>query len=92
MGRKRYISWAEKNGFTTGYNNPVTKNQTTFAERKKINNFPVAYCPECGRCFEIRQSKGNKANGLLKPKYMPDWFPSLDKVRQLCGECVNKEK
>ena len=87
------MSWAQKNGFTTDYNKPVTTTEAGQADRVHWNKFPVAYCPVCERCFDIRQSngKGNKANQLLKTKYLPDWFPSLDKVRQLCGEC-EKEK
>ena len=93
MGKKRYTSWAEKNGFTTGYNNPVTHDYANQAERVHRASFKVHYCPECKRCFDVkgRNWRGRK---LLKPSYLPGWYPSLDKTRSLCGgdKCVNKLK
>ena len=94
MSGKRYITWAEKNGFMPNYNNPVTKDRTCQPERYHKSNFPVALCTACGRAFETRQSngKGNKNNKILKPRYMPGGFPTLDCERSLCGfdKCYNE--
>ena len=92
--RQRQVSYAKMNGFTTGYNSQVTKDQKTVLDRKNINNFPVEFCPECERAFDTRRSngRGNATNRLLKPKYLPSWYPTLALERALCGfdKCYNK--
>ena len=95
MSGKRHITWAEKNGFMPNYNLPVTtKDRMAQPERIHWKKFPVEYCPVCKRAFDTRQSngRGNKDNKLLKPKYLPDWFPQISLERSLCGfdKCYNE--
>ena len=103
--KKRYITWAEENGISTGYNQAVTKDrgEGNIERRKSRKLVPrdkallhsAALCTECGQVFETKLANGrpNGRNRLLKPKYLPKWFPTIALQRALCGEtfCHNKK-
>ena len=102
--KRHYITWAKENGISTGYNQAVTKDRDANIERRRSRGEAprdkslldtVALCPECGGIFETKLSNGrpNGRNRLLKPKYLPSWFPTLALSRKLCGEtfCHNKK-
>ena len=91
--KKRYITWAEKNGFLTVYNKSVTKDREGY---NKLTVISINYCPECERAFETKFSDGktNGRNRLLRPKYLPEFFDKTLGLKQsLCGEtfCHNKK-
>ena len=92
--KRTYISYATRMGFTTGYNQPVTKLNE---QKDRLDFFPVAFCPECKQAFDRKKTcngRPNKTNILFKPEYLHSDYPTYKLDRELCGvnKCHNKKE
>lgn len=52
------------------------------------HDFPVKFCPECNRLWEI--DKHYSFKHLDKAIYLPEWFPNNNCKHEVCDGCKSE--
>ena len=58
---------------------------------EKMSHFPVKYCIECKRPYEMSRPNNNGPKRSSKPVYYPN-YPTIGLERVVCNNCKGENK